>query len=146
MGIDAILWLIAIVCLIGFEIATMGLYTIWFAGGSVVAFIFAWLGLGFWPQIISFLVVSGLLLFFTRPVLQKKLQIGKVATNADRLVGQKVKVIETIDNNNGTGRVIINGQEWMARAKNPQDVYEVDTFTVVREISGVKLIVEKAEG
>lgn len=145
MEIDAIMWLIAVVVFIGFEIATMGLYTIWFAGGSVVAFFVAWFGFGFWPQMISFLVVSAILLFFTRPILQKKLGKGKELTNADRLVGEKVKVIERIDNNNGTGRVIVNGQEWMARAVDAQDVFEADTFTKVQAIEGVKLIVGKVE-
>ena len=36
-----IYWLIAFVALVGIEIATMALTTVWFAGGAVVAFLFS---------------------------------------------------------------------------------------------------------
>ena len=36
-----IYWLIVFVVLVGIEIATMALTTIWFAGGAVVAFLFS---------------------------------------------------------------------------------------------------------
>lgn len=37
-GSAAIMWLIILVILVVVELATMGLTTIWFAGGSLVAF------------------------------------------------------------------------------------------------------------
>ncbi|WP_432764975.1 NfeD family protein, partial [Hungatella effluvii] len=40
----AIYWLIAFVVLLGIEAATMALTTIWFAGGALVAFVLALLG------------------------------------------------------------------------------------------------------
>ena len=41
-----IYWLIAFVVLVGIEIMTMALTTVWFAGGAVAAFLLALLGAG----------------------------------------------------------------------------------------------------
>ena len=43
---DAILWLAAVVVLLVIEIATLGLTTIWFAGGALIAGIAAVAGAG----------------------------------------------------------------------------------------------------
>ena len=53
-GIDkmaAIYWLIAFVVLLGIEAATMALTTIWFAGGALVAFVLALLGVSVQVQL-----------------------------------------------------------------------------------------------
>ena len=42
---QTIFWLILFVVLVVIEIATLGLTTIWFAGGSIIAFILALKGL-----------------------------------------------------------------------------------------------------
>ena len=36
---QSIIWLVVFVLLVGFEAATMGLFTVWFAGGALVAFL-----------------------------------------------------------------------------------------------------------
>ena len=43
---DAILWLAAVVVLLVIEIATLGLTTIWFAGGALAALLMSVLGFG----------------------------------------------------------------------------------------------------
>ena len=45
-NMDAILWLAAVVVLLVIEIATLGLTTIWFAGGALIAGIAAVAGAG----------------------------------------------------------------------------------------------------
>ena len=64
----AVYWLIALVVLLVIEAATLGLATIWFAGGALIALIAAMCGDGFVIQMVCFLVVSLILLIFTRPV------------------------------------------------------------------------------
>ena len=54
-------WLVALAVLLVIEIITMGLTTIWFAGGALVAFVLALLGVPWLAQIAVFLVVSILL-------------------------------------------------------------------------------------
>ena len=62
-----IFWLALFVILLIIEIITVGLATIWFAGGSMAALIVAAVGGPVWLQVILFFVVSFVLLFFTRP-------------------------------------------------------------------------------
>ena len=62
------LWLVVLIVSIGVEVATLGLTSIWFAGGAAVAVIVAAFHGPVWLQILLFFAVSLLLLFFTRPV------------------------------------------------------------------------------
>lgn len=64
-------WLALFILLLIIEIATMGLTTIWFAGGALAAFIAGLLGCGLAVQIGLFLVISVLLFVFTRPIAVK---------------------------------------------------------------------------
>lgn len=63
----AAVWLIILAVLLVIEIATMGLTTIWFAGGALAALLVSVAGGPFWLQMVLFLAVSILLLIFTRP-------------------------------------------------------------------------------
>ena len=141
---EMIFWLIVFVVLLVVEIATMGLTTIWFAGGALVSFLAAYMGLGVIGQVILFLVVSILLLVLTRPIAIKFFNQERQKTNADRLIGQKAVVKETIDTLQATGRVEVNGMEWSAKTE-AVEVIEVNTIVNIKGIQGVKLIVEKEE-
>ena len=55
---DTLVWLLILILLVGVEIATMGLTTIWFAGGALVATIIAAIGAPVYIQIVLFFVVS----------------------------------------------------------------------------------------
>ncbi len=139
---ESIIWLVLFVILIGIEAATMGLFTIWFAGGALAAFILALFGCGWLTQIIVFLVVSLVLLIFTRPVAVRYFNGKRSKTNIESVVGEEVKVTETISNFNETGAVLLNGLTWTARAWRDEDVIPVGDKVTVREVTGVKLIVE----
>lgn len=141
MEVEAIYWIIILVALIVIEIITLGLTTIWFAGGALVAFIAANLGASLPIQIIVFLVVSFGLLFATRPLAVKYLNKKRVKTNYEGIIGKVVKVTERIDNFNATGAAVCNGQEWTARAEVANMVYEPGTLVKVVNVTGVKLIV-----
>ena len=73
---DMIGWLVAFVILIGIEAATMALTTIWFAGGAVFAFFAAVLEFSVQTQLVVFLIVSFVLLLFTRPLASTVRQPG----------------------------------------------------------------------
>ena len=64
----SICWLIAFVVLVGIEIGTMALTTIWFAGGALLAFILSLFGASVEVQLEVIVIVSFILLFFTRPL------------------------------------------------------------------------------
>ena len=138
-----VFWLILLIILVAIEIATMGLTTIWFAGGAFVAIIAAALNTPLYVQITLFLIVSVVLLLFTRPIAMKYFNKDRIKTNAESLIGKQAVVTEDIDNLLAVGLVSINGQEWTAR--NVVDGMKIPkgTVVIVRAISGVKLIVEE---
>lgn len=139
------IWLIIFVACIIIEIATMGLFTIWFAGGSLIAAFVAALGGPLWLQIVLFFAVSLVLLYLTRPVAVKYFNKDRVKTNAESLVGQQAIVISEINNLQGIGQVTVNGQEWSARNIKGDKELPVGSVVIIRAISGVKLMVEEKE-
>ena len=138
----SIFWLIALVLSIVIEIATLGLTTIWFAGGALLAVIAAALGLPLVVQIVLFFAVSLLLLYFTRRVAVKYFNKDRVKTNAESLVGKQAIVISEIDNLQGIGQVTVTGMEWSARTAEDGMTIPVGSVVNIVAINGVKLIVE----
>ena len=139
----AVYWLIAFVVLLGIEAMTMALTTIWFAGGALVAFVLALFGINIQVQLAVFVNVSFVLLFFTRPFALKYVNRNTVKTNMDSLIGKSARVTATINNTEGKGAAVLNGQEWTARALEDDRIYPVGTMVEVKEIRGVKLIVSE---
>lgn len=137
----SIYWLIAFVILIGIEIATMALTTVWFAGGAAVGFLLSLFGTPVEVQLAAFVAVSFMLLFLTRPFVTRYVNSQTVKTNVESLIGRQARVTERIDNELGTGTAVVGGQEWTARALEPGEKYPEGTQVVIREIEGVKLIV-----
>lgn len=142
---ETIFWLILFVILLVIEILTMGLTTVWFAGGALVAFILAFVGFGLPVQIIVFLLVSIGLLVLTRPIAMKFFNQERQKTNAESLIGQKAVVLEKIDTLHGTGRAEVNGMEWSAKTDDAEETIEAGEVVVIEGIQGVKLIVKKEE-
>lgn len=93
-------------------------------------------------QIVVFLVVSFILLFFTRPLAGQFINKNTVKTNVEELVGKVVKCTETIDNYNDMGRVKINGNEWMARTIADGMTIPKDAMVQIVRIQGVKALVQ----
>ena len=118
--------------------------SIWFMGGAAVAFIVASFGFDMKAQITVFVLVSAVLLLITRPLVKKRLEQNKVATNADSLVGKETIVTNGISNLNETGSVKIGGVEWAARSLNGENIPAGETVKI-EKIEGVKLIVSKKE-
>lgn len=138
---EPIYWLIAVAVLLVLEIVTLGLTTIWFAGGAFAAFIAGQCQAPLWLQILLFLVVSIILLVFTRPIVEKHLNANRTKTNVDSLAGRHGKVIEEIDNFNQTGKVMLDGMEWMARSEDANIKIMPETKVEVKEVKGAHIVV-----
>lgn len=136
-----IIWLVAFVVLVAIELCTMALTTIWFAGGALGATLVAVLGGQLWLQIIVFLVLSSVLLFFTRPIALKYFNKGRVRTNAEGLIGKQAIITAQVNNLKGEGKATVDGNEWSARAESEDRVIEPGTVVTIKAIKGVKLIV-----
>ena len=137
-----IIWLVLTAVLLIIEIVTLGLTTIWFAAGALFAFFAALLGMNQGIQIGVFVVVSVVLLFFTRPLAVKYLNTKTIKTNTEALVGKTARVIVDINNLKSQGQVVINGLEWTARSSDDTVVFKIGDAVTIVGIEGVKLIVE----
>lgn len=135
-------WLILLIVFILIELATMGLTTIWFAGGALIAVVAAALHAPIALQAAMFVVVSLLLLIFTRPIAVRYFNKDRVRTNVESMIGRQAIVTSEINNLEGVGQVTVGGHEWSARSKNEEMEIPVGTVVVVCSVSGVKLIVE----
>ena len=137
------IWLIIFVACIVIEIISMGLTTIWFAGGALIAAVAAALDVPLWVQIVLFVLVSLVLLYFTRPIAVKYFNKDRIKTNAESLVGKQAIVISEIDNLQGIGQVTVEGKEWTARTVTDGVTLPTGSVVIIRAISGVKLMVDE---
>ncbi len=142
---ESMSWLVLLVLLLGIEILTLGLTTIWFAGGALVAFFAALLGANLVVQVVLFAAVSLILLAFTRPLAVKYLNRKTTKTNVDSIVGRHGEVVEEINNLQAQGQVKIDGMPWTARAEQETEIIPAGTVVTVVRVSGVKLIVRAAK-
>ena len=142
-GTLSLIWLAVLFVCIVIEVATMGLATIWFAGGALVSAILAMVKAPLWLQVVAFFVVSIVLLIFTRPVAVRYFNKNRAKTNIDSLIGKEAIVISEIDNLQGIGRVQVDGKEWTARTLAAGITIPVGEVVIVKQIDGVKLLVEK---
>ena len=130
---EAIVWLALFVILLIVELLTVGLTSIWFAGGA--------LGVDLLWQIGAFILVSFVLVYFTRPFAVKYVNAHHEKTNYEQAVGKIVRITQRVDDLAQTGKGILDGMEWTVRTDS-KEVLEKDTLARVIRISGVKLIVE----
>ena len=136
IGFNPATWLVIAAIMIIVEIITMGLSSIWFAAGAIGSAITAAFDGPEWLQIIVFMVVSTVFLLILKPLAKKKLNVKVVPTNAQSLVGTKVKILKLTDDP-GIAVTRINDVEWRVVYDG---VVEVGDELTVREISGTKLI------
>jgi len=138
-----LIWVVLLLLFVVIEVATMGLTTLWFAGGALVAAVLAALNLPSYVQIAAFIVVSLVLILFTRPIAVRYFNGDRVKTNVESIVGKKAIVTATIDNLKAVGQVTVNGMEWSARSTADTVVIPEGAVVYIVAINGVKLIVEE---
>ena len=81
---EAIVWIALIIIFAVVEILTVGLTSIWFAGGALAALICCLFGMGPVGQFIVFVAVSVILVCFTRPWALKYFKPHLTKTNYGR--------------------------------------------------------------
>ena len=131
-------WLVLLVVLLVIEIITVGLTTIWGAGGALAALILNILDVPFAGQVVAFFIVTILLLVFTRPFAMRFM-------NYEGIIGKTIRISQKVDNIGQTGMAVVNGTEWTVRSEQDDVILEPGTLAKVVNISGVKLIVKKYE-
>ena len=134
------LWIALLVAFIVIEASTAQLVTIWFAIGAIGGLIASAFNLEIWIQILIFVAVSAITLLATRPFVKRFSDSKKEPTNADRYIGKKAVVVESIDNIHSKGAVTVGGLEWTARTADGSTV-DKDEIVTIEAIEGAKLIV-----
>lgn len=136
-----IIWLLGIIAFLIIEGLTYQMVSIYLAIGAVAGLITYLLDFGYMPQMIVFLAVSIICILLLRPVSLKLIKNKKLKTNTDSLIGEKIKITETVNNINGSGRGFVNGLSWKVRSSDDSVINEGDV-AVIENIEGVKLIVK----
>ncbi len=137
-------WIVALVIFTIAEASTGAVVSLWFMGGSLVAFLLAVFGLPIWLQILCFVVVSLVFLILLRPHLRKSVEARKIPTNADSLVGKVILVSEDIDNLRNKGVVRVHGVDWAAFSADGNPIAKETPVRIV-SVHSAKLCVEPAE-
>lgn len=137
------MWLALVIVLLLIEIATVGLTCIWAAGGALAALLLNVMHVSLVWQVAAFLVVTALLLCFTRPFAIRMLNSRTEKTNYESVIGKIVRVEERVDNLSQTGRASVDGQEWTVRSASDEEIYEAGELVQVVNVEGVKLIVKR---
>lgn len=136
-----LIWLLVLLLALIFEANTSELVSVWFAFGSLFAFLIGLLGFTFVVQFSVFVTSSTGFILIMRPKVKRYLNKNQMPTNFDVLVGKRVFCQATI-NPHERGLVKINGVIWSAVCHSNRKVFvgeEVDVLAV----DGNKLIVEK---
>ncbi len=134
-------WFFAFIILLGIELATVNLVSIWFAIGAVASLITTIFTDSVFIQAMVFVVVSVVALLVTKPLIKKFKGFDVTPTNSDRVIGKVGEVTKDILKNK-YGEVKVFGNVWTATSK---DEIKVGSKVKVLSIDGVKLIVEKVE-
>lgn len=139
------IWLIAATFLAAIEIVTTSFFMLWFAIGAVAASIANLLGADLVVQGSIFILVSLLLVLFTRPLTAKFVEPreNEAKTNLEGLPGRIGVALENFNYESGnSGLVKLGGDIWSAISIGDQKVSKGDQVKVIR-VEGVRLIVEK---
>lgn len=141
-----LIWLIAAIVLVIFEICSATFGAICFAIGAGFSALAAGLGANLTWQIVIFAIVSLLTFIFLRPFMLKFLDRNSkdVKTNADALVGRKAIVSERIDVAQHSGRVAIDGDDWKAVSQDGS-ILEKGTEVEIVKLESIILTVKKVE-
>ncbi|MDH3215672.1 MAG: NfeD family protein [Candidatus Krumholzibacteria bacterium] len=110
------IWMIMAAVFVVGEILTAAFFLLWFGVGAAVAGLAALLGLGTVWQLTVFVVVSVVLVAWSRKFADRFSKKQPPGIGADRFKERQGIVIETIDNEKNTGRVRLDREEWRAES------------------------------
>ncbi len=136
-------WIILGFVLCAAEIFIPSFFIFWFGLGAFAA-AFVSFFFGMTTQITVFIVVSAVLLIFTRPIVLKTLlrHDSPKKINIDDIIGKRAIVVKKIDPASGGGMIKINGELWRAASADGKEV-EVGEYVKILKVEGTLLKVEK---
>lgn len=140
------IWLIVSGVFFVGEIFTAGFLVFWVGIGGIIAMITSIFTDNIVIQTSVFVISSALLLFLTRPFVNKYVDKDQdnVVTNAKSIVGRKAIVTEDIDPIKSSGLVKVGEEIWSAVSET-QEFIPKETKVEILDINGVKAVVRPVE-
>lgn len=136
------IWLIMAGIFLIVEIMTVGFLIFWLSIGSLFAMVTSFFTDNLFIQTAVFVVASTLLIFATKPFVKKFATVkNPIKTNVYSSIGKVGIVTEDIDNLKAVGQIKLGGEVWSATSID-NSVISKGTEVIIKEISGVKAIVE----
>ena len=135
------IWLIASGIFFICEIITVGFLVFWLGVGALIAMLVSFFTSNIIVQMSVFVISSGLLIFATRPLVNKISKKDVVPTNVYSLIGKKAVVTEEIDWVTGKGQIKFEGEVWSAKSKEQINIPAGSEVEIV-SIEGVKAFVK----
>lgn len=132
-------WLIASGIFFVGEIFTTGFLIFWFGLGALLTMIASFFITNIFIQATIFVISSTLLIFLTKPLINKFVSKKTVATNVYEVIGKKGIVTQEINPIFGKGQVKVGNEIWTAIS---DETLPLDTQIEVLKVEGVKLIVK----
>lgn len=139
---DWILWVAGALVLAVVEVLVVDLVFVMFTGGALAAAVAAALGAPLWAQVLTFCVVSAVLLVAVRPWALRvfRRSVPETVTNVAAHVGRTAVVV--LDVTSHAGRIKLAGEVWTARTAQPGEVIPTGSVVRVVRIEGATAIVE----
>jgi membrane protein implicated in regulation of membrane protease activity len=139
----ALIWLIAALVLAGAEVLTGDLSLLMLGGAALATAGSHWLfGWPVWADGLMFVIVAVLLLVGVRPMLRRRLAVGRgLPEPMKALEGKTALVLDRVARHEG--QVKLDGQVWTARPLNDDDIYEPGDHVIVVHIDGATAVVSK---
>ncbi|MBR0491771.1 MAG: NfeD family protein [Clostridia bacterium] len=134
------MWLIIAGIFFIAEIFTTGFLVFWFGIGGIVSMITSFFIPDLVIQTVIFIIVSVILIFATKPLVNRFLKTDSVNTNAFSIIGKHGIVIKDFDSIQGKGQIKVGHEVWSAEELNDKKL-EKGAEVVVVKIDGVKAIV-----
>src|SRR5689334_15092160 len=108
------IWVLAGFALLAIEMASTTMHVGFFGLGAFIEGLIVSLGAGgpLWAQILTFTIVSLVLLFFIRPFVMKKLKLAETRV-VDTLIGESAKAIDSMGPG-VVGKAEMRGSTWTA--------------------------------
>jgi membrane protein implicated in regulation of membrane protease activity len=137
-------WILLAVILAAGEVVSFSFFLAPFAGGALLAALVELAGLGTIAALIVFIVSSGLLLGFVRPIARRHLRTPpQIRTGTAALVGKTAVVTELVDGD--AGAVKLDGEIWTARTYDDGEVLATGSRVHVVEIRGATALVSRID-
>lgn len=134
------IWLALLIVFVVIEAFTLALTTVWAAIAALPMIFIAKAGCPLKWQVLIFVVLTLALIVITRPLVMKKLKLGKNKTNVNTLVGQEVLIIKPITQfEKGEGKAK-NGVVWTCQSENGEEI-SAESVCQIKAVEGNTLTV-----